>query len=46
MDATTLDLSNHGLQQINEIYDMLTQYSQNIEILNLSGNYLKYFHII
>jgi hypothetical protein len=46
MEGTTLDLSNHGLQQINDIYDMLAQNSQSIEMLNLSGNYLKYIHII
>ena len=38
---TTLDLSNRGLQQIDEIYGMLAQCCQGIEMLNLSGNYLK-----
>ncbi len=46
MEGTTLDLSNHGLQQINEVYDMLSQNSQAIEMLNLSGNYLKYIFFI
>lgn len=46
MDGTTLDLSNRGLTQLNEIQDMLAQYSNGIEMLNLSGNYLKYVHII
>jgi hypothetical protein len=41
MEGTTLDLSNRGLQQIAEIFGMLSQYSQGIEMLNLSGNYLK-----
>ena len=42
MDGTTLDLSNRGYKDINEIQEMLTQYSSGIEMLNLSGNYLKY----
>ena len=42
MDGTTLDLSNRGYKDINEIREMLTQYSSGIEMLNLSGNYLKY----
>lgn len=46
MDGTTLDLSNRGLTQLNEMHDMLAQYSNGIEMLNLSGNYLKYVHII
>ena len=46
MDGTTLDLSNRGLTQLNEMQDMLAQYSNGIEMLNLSGNYLKYVHII
>lgn len=46
MDGTTLDLSNRGLTQLNEIQEMLAQYSSGIEMLNLSGNYLKYVHII
>ena len=46
MEGTTLDLSNRGLQQINDIYEMLAQYSQGIETLNLTGNYFKYFLII
>ena len=41
MEGTTLDLSNRGLQQIDDIYEMLGQYSQGIEMLNLSSNYLK-----
>ena len=41
MDGTTLDLSNRGLTQLNDIQDMLTQCSNGIEMLNLSGNYLK-----
>ncbi len=46
MDGTTLDLSNRGLTQLNEMQEMLAQYSNGIEMLNLSGNYLKYVHII
>jgi hypothetical protein len=41
MEGTTLDLSNRGLQQIDEIYGMLAQCCEGIEMLNLSGNYLK-----
>ena len=41
MEGTTLDLSNRGLQQIDDVYEMLGQYSQGIEMLNLSSNYLK-----
>ena len=46
MDGTTLDLSNRGLTQLNQIQEMLAQYSSGIEMFNLSGNYLKYVHII
>ena len=42
MDGTTLDLSNRGLKDINEVQQMLSSYSSGIEMLNLSGNYLKY----
>ena len=41
MEGTTLDLSNRGLQQLDEIHGMLAQVCQGIEMLNLSGNYLK-----
>ena len=41
MDGTTLDLSNRGLQKIDDVYDMLAQCSQAVEMLNLSSNYLK-----
>lgn len=46
MDGNTLDLSNRGLKEINEIQGMLAQYSGGIQMLNLSGNYLKYVNII
>ena len=42
MDGNTLDLSNRGLREINEIQGMLAQYAGGIQMLNLSGNYLKY----
>ena len=42
MDGTTLDLSNRGLKDISEVQQMLSSYSNGIEMLNLSGNYLKY----
>ena len=42
MEGTTLDLSNRGLAQISDIQDMLASCSSGIEMLNLSGNYLKY----
>ena len=41
MEGNNLDLSNRGLQQIDEIYGMLAQCCEVIEMLNLSGNYLK-----
>lgn len=41
MDSSSLSLSNRGLTQIEEIYDMLAQYSGGIYMLDLSGNYLK-----
>jgi len=46
MDGNNLDLSNRGLKEINEIQDMLMQYSGSIFTLNLAGNYLKYVYII
>ena len=46
MDGTTLDLSNRRLTQLDEIQDMLSQCSSQIEMLNLSGNHLKYVNII
>jgi hypothetical protein len=46
MDGNTLDLSNRGLREINEIQGMLTQYAGGIQMLNLSGNYLKYVNNI
>ena len=41
MEGTTLDLSNRGLKQIDEIYGMIAQYCSGIEMLNLSSNYLR-----
>ncbi len=41
MEGTTLDLSNHGLQQLDDVYGMLSQFCQGVEMLNLSNNYLK-----
>ena len=46
MDGNTLDLSNRGLREINEIQGMLAQYAGGIQMLNLSGNYLKYVNNI
>lgn len=46
MEGTTLDLSNRGLKQITDMQDMLAQCAGGIEMLNLSGNYLKYIIII
>lgn len=46
MEGTTLDLSKRSLAQITDIQDMLTQCAGGIEMLNLSGNYLKYDNII
>ena len=45
MDGTTLDLSNRGLKDISEVQQMLSSYSSGIEMLNLSGNYLKYVYL-
>ena len=41
MEGQTLSLSNRGLTGLDEIYGMIAQYSQNILMLDLSGNYLK-----
>lgn len=46
MDGNNLDLSNRGLKELNEMQDMLMQYSGSIFMLNLAGNYLKYVYII
>ncbi len=41
MDENNLDLSNRGLTQLNDIQGMLSQCSGNVQLINLSGNYLK-----
>ena len=41
MDGNNLDLSNRGLTQLNDIQGMLSQCSGSVQLINLSGNYLK-----
>ena len=42
MEDTSLDLSNRGLSSLDSLIDMISQYAPEIQMINLSGNYLKY----
>jgi hypothetical protein len=41
MEGSSLDLSNRGLTSLNDVQGMLAQYAPELQMLNLSGNYLK-----